>query len=46
MSNNNKCGFISNDNNELCDYALKLLEDKNYMIKWVKIHKYMLKILL
>ena len=36
MSNNNKCGFISNDNNELCDYALKLLEDKKLYDKMSK----------
>ena len=28
MSNSNKCGFVSNDNEMLCKYAIKLLEDK------------------
>lgn len=28
MSNNNKCGFVSNDNNKLSDYAVNLLDDK------------------
>ena len=36
MSNSNKCGFVSNDNNELCDYALKLLEDKKLYDKMSK----------